>query len=159
MKACYIVPPIGGTLSHESGCDPKTGFKEGLWLEPWAQEGTRPYEECDQQRRFCAFTQKGPAETLPFGETHLPLCLDWYKWTTSYPAGYCDIQPQLQEIKDAFNATEKTQHNYMATLPLSLFGQSPASSPRKTRGGMLCCCASVCACLCVLSCCFRPRLS
>ena len=59
MGACYAAPPIGGFVTHQSGCDPTRGRTLHMFDEPWAQEGTRSLIMWHKHRALCHFIRKG----------------------------------------------------------------------------------------------------
>jgi hypothetical protein len=83
LGACYCVPPIGGFVTHQSGCDPKRGRILHMFDEDWAQEGTRPFARWHKQRALCHFSLKGPVQELL--QVVLPRDTGLYRWITQAP--------------------------------------------------------------------------
>ena len=83
LGACYCVPPIGGLVTHQSGCDPKRGRILHMFDEEWAQEGTRPFARWHKHRAFCHFSLRGLAQQL--SEVVLPRDTAVYRWITQAP--------------------------------------------------------------------------
>jgi hypothetical protein len=63
LGACYVQPPIGSFVAHESTTTPGA-FLETHFKSKWAQEGTRPEKETHLLRYLCGFSQKGVAHWL-----------------------------------------------------------------------------------------------
>jgi len=63
LGACYIQPPIGSFVPHESTTTPGA-FLQTHFKSKWAQEGTRPEKENHQLRYICGFSQKGVAHWM-----------------------------------------------------------------------------------------------
>ena len=83
LGACYCVPPIGGFVTHQSGCDPKRGRILHMFDEDWAHEGTRPFARWHKDRKLCGFSLRGPAQE--FLQVALPRDTGLYRWITQAP--------------------------------------------------------------------------
>ena len=83
LGACYCVPPIGGFVTHQSGCDPKRGRILHMFDEEWAQEGTRPFARWHKHRALCHFSLRGLVQQLL--QIVLPRYTAVYRWITQAP--------------------------------------------------------------------------
>lgn len=83
LGACYVVPPVGSFIEHESGCskDRDTSRIQGMWDQPWCQEGTRKRTDEQQHRRLAFFTTSGDMRYLT-DEILLPQNAMAYRWLT-----------------------------------------------------------------------------
>ena len=86
--ACYIVPPLGGYMSHKTTWmrhDKQANLKSH-WAAKWMQEGSRTedFKGRIKTRRLVHYTEKGPCDVLC--EVKLPLGEDQW-WTTEAPEG------------------------------------------------------------------------
>ena len=64
LGACYCVPPTGGFVTHQSGCDPRRGIILHMFDEEWTQEGTRPFARWHKHRALCHFSLRGFTHAL-----------------------------------------------------------------------------------------------
>ena len=83
LGACYVVPPMGSFIEHESGCskDRDTSRIQGMWDQPWCQEGTRKRTSEQKHRRLALFTSSGDMRYLT-EDIALPEKLPLYRWLT-----------------------------------------------------------------------------
>ena len=86
LGACYVVPPIGSFIEHESGCskDRDVARIPGLWNHAWCQEGTRKRGPHQRHRKLAMF----PAQHEPVGYLTDEIVLpdpEFYKWLTQRP--------------------------------------------------------------------------
>ena len=84
IRACYVVPPLGGFQTHNTGCRGDFGVRTGLWDEPWSSPGGM--RDHRASRRWLARFSKSrnPAEyhleTLKF-----PVVTARHHWLTALP--------------------------------------------------------------------------
>ena len=91
LGACYVVPPIGSFLEHQTGCSVGRGRIAGLWGVEGVQEGTRVTQPATQvPRRLATFGWKKEPDYLsaPF---HLPSQLPGLRWLTEPPPADADV--------------------------------------------------------------------
>ena len=83
LGACYVVPPVGSFIEHETGCsfDRDATRIEGMWDLDWCQEGTRKRTDKQRHRRLALYTAKGPMRYLT-EEVLLPEDAHIYRWLT-----------------------------------------------------------------------------
>ena len=83
LGACYVVPPVGSFIEHESGCSLDRDYSRipGLWDLPWCQEGTRKRGDHQKDRRLAMFTGWEPVRYLT-DEIFLPDDALMYRWLT-----------------------------------------------------------------------------
>ena len=86
LGACYVVPPVGSFIEHETGCSVDRGGRiAGMFGLPWCQEGTRKRSEGQVHRRLAKFPRGwDKVEWLGF-PVHLPAQRDELKWKTQMP--------------------------------------------------------------------------
>ena len=89
LGACYIYPPIGSFMEHETGCSlDRGGVIKGLWGMRYCQEGTRKRQYYQVHRRLAAFTRRGTDMEWLTDEIMLPEALESLNWyTAAAPAG------------------------------------------------------------------------
>ena len=89
VGCCYILRPIGGFFTHNTGCSGPSGVVlESLFGAEWSQEGTRPGPAPNNRGRWlCAFTPKGHASRLHPEPIMWPQGLEETYWVTEAPAG------------------------------------------------------------------------
>ena len=85
LGACYVVPPVGSFIEHETGCSAdRPGRIAGMFGVSWCQEGTRKRGSEQVHRRLAAFSRKGRTQWL-CRAIHLPLSKEELKWRTERP--------------------------------------------------------------------------
>ena len=85
LGACYVVPPVGSFIEHETGCSlDRAGRIRGMFGLSWCQEGTRKRGDEQVHRRLAAFSSKGRTQWL-CRAIHLPLDKEQLKWRTERP--------------------------------------------------------------------------
>ncbi len=68
-RASYIIPPIGGSIDHESACDPQK-YGDGkrrpsIWQCDWLAQGTRRSEDRKNREKWLALpVEKGQAQYI-----------------------------------------------------------------------------------------------
>ena len=88
MGACFVWPPLGGTVSHVSGTKGEIPGESGVmspnrWNANWMAYGTRQYptylgDKRNQRRYVAGFTQKGKCPHSAY--IVLPQMLDELRW-------------------------------------------------------------------------------
>ena len=96
--ACYIVPPLGGYMSHKTTWmrQDKQADLKSHWAAKWMQEGSRTedFKGRIKTRRLVHYREKGHCEELC--QVNLPLAEgEW--WTTEAPEGLPD---KLRGVQD-----------------------------------------------------------
>ena len=95
--ACYIVPPLGGYMSHPTTWmkDKKQAYLHSHWSAKWMQEGSRTedFKGRSKTRKLVHYRIRGPCEDICM--VNLPLLEnDW--WTTEAPESMPDYMRGVQ---------------------------------------------------------------
>jgi hypothetical protein len=65
LRCCYMLPPMGNYVAHQSGCEKafsgEASVRPSCWKETWCCPGTRISEDPQSRDKWlCAFTSSGP---------------------------------------------------------------------------------------------------
>ena len=89
LGACYVVPPVGSFIEHETGCSvDRQGRISGMFGLSWCQEGTRKRGAEQVHRRLAAFGWGENIHWLGL-PVHLPAARPELKWRTQRPPTHC----------------------------------------------------------------------
>jgi len=97
IRACYVVPPLGGFQTHNTGCRGDFGVRTGLWDEPWSSPGGMRDHRASRRRLARFSKSRNPAEyhleTLKF-----PVVTARHHWLTALPPTHPPGDGTLQRL-------------------------------------------------------------
>ena len=96
--ACYIVPPLGGYVTHKTTWmkQSRQATLHSHWYAKWMQEGSRTddFKGRDKVRKLCHYREKYNPEFIC--EVRIPLKEEQW-WTTEAPA---DLPDEFRGVQD-----------------------------------------------------------